>query len=278
MKNWLVNIVRDRIKDLFKQLEKMKHGVDKEAIHRFRVEYKKLRSILRMAALAIAEPDTLKIPHCIKKIYSTSGEIRERQLWLDRIKKEKLPGYSSFALVKQVKKDMRKLEKKKDIFLSRKDFGDVAEKLIDRLPSVLSSAFFEEFIRQKRSTIETIVRNDRLSDIGIHDIRKNLKDILYGSVIATTDFKIKIPNSTWNKSDREKNERMTELLGSFHDSVTSLSFLSLSEIRKTNENEKASLLSTRQRWLAEKRKLKRSVLKELHQMEPAATTSTLNVN
>jgi CHAD domain-containing protein len=274
MNNRAAHIIRDRIKSLSKHSQKMKHRFDKGAIHKFRVEYKKLRSFLRMSSLGIADVDDLKLPHRVKKIYSVAGKIRDRQLWLDRIKAEKIRGHSSFVLVKRVRKEIGDLGKKREIFLSRQAFEEIGEKLVDRLPPVLSPALVEQFIHEKRGAIDLIMQRDRYTDIDIHSIRKNLKDILYVSSITTNELEITLSNSVWNRAVLEKTGDMADLLGSFHDAGTALSFLAPSEIKNAGENEKMALLSTRRRWLGEKRKLKENVLKQIDQMQTAGMTGS----
>ena len=70
----------DKRFDSFSENWKGMHQLELDAVHDWRVDYKKLRAVLRMAS---EEDEKIDIPLSLKDVYSISGEIRDRQMQLN---------------------------------------------------------------------------------------------------------------------------------------------------------------------------------------------------
>ena len=247
----------------FKQLEKysnkMKDDFDEETIHHLRVNFKKLRSFLRMLRLSAAEPDELKYSHSLKKMYATAGKIRDRQLCLKRIKETAKA--AARTKMHELKRDIKDLGHKNH-FPDKKDLQALSNNMISHLPPALP-ALAKDFVSRKLETIRSIQARATYHDTELHSIRKSLKDIFYIIGIYHDDLRTPLPFSLWDEEETKKIESFLEKLGLFNDSVIALSFVSLGEIRKAGKQEKEVLQAIRRQWLAEKRKLKKDILQEL---------------
>ena len=255
------HIIHDYFKQLNKHAGKVKKGFTEKAIHDFRVDVKKLRAFLRMLRLRAKKPEQLKYSRPFKKMYSLTGEIRDRQLCLDRIK-ETDKTYKGSKL-HDLKKEVKELAAKKDDFFTKKEFEEMEENIIAHLPVFIGSAGIKNFVQQKKNTINAIVLKRDFKDKELHSIRKSIKDIICITAISASDLRVRLPVSFWNDEKSTKAEDLSNTLGSFNDASTALFFLEPSEIKKTQPEEKKQLLSIRRQWLAEKRKLKKDILRQL---------------
>jgi CHAD domain-containing protein len=252
---------------LYKYSEGMKDGFNEEAIHRFRVEFKKLRAFLRMMALAVSKPRQLKLPHAFKNMYSLAGKIRDRQLCLKKIKDNKENNRRSSAKMTFLKKEIKDLSARKDVFLTKRKFEEIEKDMIKELPLIVQGTFVKDFIRQKLDFISEIIAKGDYRDKELHSIRKSLKDITYVTKIFKEDLKIRMPAGASGRIDLKKAESLSHDLGLFNDAGIALSFFELSEIKKAGAKEKESLLSVRRKWLSEKRELKKDILKHIPEIK-----------
>ena len=242
----------------------MKKGYAEEAIHEFRVDYKKLRAFLRMVRLKMAEPRDLKVPHPLKKMYATAGEVRDRQLCIKRIKADRQAGGTVQGKTQQLKREIKQLSAKED-FLSKKEFEGIEANMIRSLPSVLPIELIKDFVGQKLAPINGIFDQNKYGDKDLHDIRKGFKDIIFVTAIAK-DFKEYSAVPSWTKDHLKTAEAIAHELGSFNDAGIALTFLLPRDIKKAGIKEEKHLWAIRRRWLAEKRKLKKDIVVHLQEI------------
>ena len=258
------DIIRHCFKRLYKHGAEIKKGYAEEAIHQFRVDYKKLRAFLRMVMLKMAEPRDLMIPHPLKKMYATSGEVRDRQLCIKRIKADRQAGGTVQGKTRQLKGEIKQLSAKED-FLSKKEFDGIETNMIRNLPAVLPIELIKDFVGQKLTAINGIIDQNKYGDKDLHDIRKGFKDIILVAAIAK-DFKENAAVPSWTKDNLKKADAMAHELGSFNDAGIALAFLLPRDIKKAGIEEGKHLWAIRRRWLAEKRKLKKEILAHLREI------------
>ena len=70
------HITNNHYRKLKKHIKKVSEYFNVEAIHQFRVEYKKLRAFLRMISQQHETAGEIKISKKLKKGYNISGSIR----------------------------------------------------------------------------------------------------------------------------------------------------------------------------------------------------------
>ncbi|MDP4261291.1 MAG: CHAD domain-containing protein [Bacteroidota bacterium] len=258
------HIIHYYFKRLDKYMEKMKKDFNEESIHLFRVEVKKLRAFLRMLRPGMEDPGLLKFPRPFKKMYAIAGKIRDRQLCLKRMNEyDQGNDNRSMDTIQGWEKEIEELTGKKDDFLSKGELAEVEEKIIKQVPVIVGDALLKNFFSQKLGAIRQVISGGRYRDAELHSIRKSIKDITYINGIFRDDFKTPLPFLRWNKSEVKKAEDLAHTLGLFNDSCIALSFLMPADIKKASTGKKKYLLSVRQKWLTEKRKLKKEILKEL---------------
>lgn len=249
-------IIRLYFKKLEKYAGQVKRNFSEESIHLFRINVKKLRAFLRMMRLEAKDPGALKFPPHFKKIYSYMGNIRDRQLYLGYIKKNSL-----FKEVPVLEKEIEELKKEKEIFISKKEFNDIEEKIKESLPHHEDPELPGKFFLQKINSIRSILAKEGYADKELHSIRKNIKDIIYIITIYKVDLKKPFP--FWQEIQLEKAENFSHLLGLFNDTCIRLSFIKTGNSKKTSEKEKQQFSFVRLGLLAEKRRLKKEIKDEL---------------
>src|SRR5665647_1643877 len=84
-KEEIKHITDTHYKKIKKHIKQVTKDFDVEAIHQFRVEYKKLRAFLRMMSQQKGNAGEIKISKKLKKGYNISGVIRDLQLQQQRI-------------------------------------------------------------------------------------------------------------------------------------------------------------------------------------------------
>ena len=245
-----------RLKKYIRQVEK---NFNEETIHLFRVEVKKIRAFLRMLRLDATRPGELKFPHKFKKMYSLTGKIRDRQLYLKYLKENKLQHEITAA-----ENEIEDLKKKKDEFLSKKELEEIEERFIENAPEKIDNELIKKFFLQKLDAIREIIAEQNYKDDRLHNIRKCLKDLIYIIRVFRNDLKIPSLFLFWNKTELKNAEDLAHTLGLFNDACVALSFVKISDIKKENKDKQEKLLIIRRKWLSEKRRLKKEVLVKLH--------------
>ncbi|TMI75785.1 MAG: CHAD domain-containing protein [Bacteroidetes bacterium] len=264
------HIAHHYFKRLYKEQEKVKKGFKPDAIHDFRVAYKKLRAFLRMEAMMVAETSQVKFPHSFKNVYLAAGQIRDRQLFIGRIGPNKRSGNQAARKIHSLEKEIEERKNNNDLFLSRKDFDEMENNITMHLPLLARTALIKDFVQQKLDTVKKISAKKEYRDKELHSVRKCLKDIIYVAAIFREDLRSRVPFTGLYRSDYKKAEQLADALGSFNDITIALSFVSPSEIRKADPGERQYLQSVRRQLLMEKRRLKKTVLRKLSEFKPSS--------
>lgn len=256
----------------FKRLNKNARVIERdfseEAIHLFRVDVKKLRAFLRMLRLEAEDPGELKFSPEFKKMYSLTGKIRDRQLLLKRL--AKINNKKDNRLDKTIslfEQELEELIKKKEEILSKKEFAEIEEKIEKHLPSKADDALIKKFFLQKSGVIKEIISKADYKDLQLHNLRKNIKDIIYIISIFRDDLKNPLSFLFWDKAELKLAEDLSHILGLFNDTYIALSFLKPADIKKGDTVEKEFLLLLRRQWLAEKLKLKKEILNKIPEIK-----------
>ena len=261
MKNEPDHIIRSYFKKLNKNACIIEKDFNEEAIHLFRIDVKRLRAFLRMMRLGAEEPNELKFPREFKKMYSLTGKIRDRQLFLGRLQeKNKTSDNKLNNTISSLKQELEGLTSKKDQILTKNEFAVIGEKIKKNIPSKINEEVLENFFFQKLHVISEIIAKAVKKDKDLHNLRKNLKDILYIIGIFGGDVKLPLRFLCWDKAELKNAEELSHKLGLFNDTDTALSFLKPADIKKSDTGEKELLLFLRREFLAEKRKLKKELL------------------
>lgn len=242
-------IVEHYFNEIISHIKAMQKGMGEESVHAFRVEVKKLRVFLRVMRVNASKPDKLKFPGKFKKMYSLTGRIRDRQLHMKRLNES-----NCIKEADRLKKEIKKLAGNKKIFLNKQQIKKIDKKMQKVLPLKTDPAFFTAFLHDRFDAIRKIIDKGSYSDKELHEIRKNIKDVVFINRIVREKLRINLVGYQDEKL-QVKLEALAHLLGLFNDANISLGFLHASGMKENNR-----LYSE---CLADKRQLKENILAEI---------------
>jgi CHAD domain-containing protein len=192
-----------------------------EDIHDLRVDYKRLRAFIRLCREE-AHTQHLQLPDTLRDVYQAAGEVRDNQLFIAKIivfakVQYALPTFTK-CLQQQLFKAKEQLVKK----IEKVDFEKLRKSLKEELPPVLHDAAIRQFVNRKVASIHILfLAAEREEDL--HEVRKNVKDLLHVDRVFENDWGIAFPFPAW-KNEKPANE-MAEKLGDFNDECLTLGFL-----------------------------------------------------
>jgi CHAD domain-containing protein len=254
MKQETGKIIGERLEKLNKYLRKKDGQFRVKPIHTFRLEVKKLRSLLHLLT-----PDGSKvfIPQRLKKLYKLLGKIRLGQLHhrailqtTDILQAARPAQYIELlenetrGFRKEAKKHMRKMKP-----LKVKDFGRALPETISKTES------FKYFILQT-NRLENLLHLPEPDEESLHEIRKIMKNMLYDLQYL----------KDWNIRNLELNQkRMSDMkileskIGEFHDIYTSQKLLEKTLKTPDGIPEEHCLSLILSHWQDDKENLKRQI-------------------
>lgn len=250
---------------LKKHIKKVARDFDVEAIHQFRVEYKKLRAFFRMLSQEQLTSEKIKITGNFKKAYHLSGSIRDMQLQQQRIldaanqEQKKIQAY--FTLLQN---SIDKLTAELSEILIHDPLATCKKKTEISIPDEFNISGVKLFIQKKWEVICSIIRARHFSDKNIHAIRKNLKDIFYilewykGIV---DDF---ILTDKRKKEEEQYIQILLKELGYYQDMCIAIALLKSYCISQGDNNNSQFLNGIKKDWVKEKMFLKKWLLKKLN--------------
>lgn len=228
-------IISDKVSHIGTLAEKVGKHFDKDTIHDFRVEVKRLRSFLRLLRSHSEEPK-LKMTKKFKNLYHIAGDIRDTQLELDTLNNEKisLPQYkiSLHGKIGKLKSEWNK-----------RYSDDIVRKMHDKLMAnnirAIHPALLERFFSDKLAAIKKLPLSKSPSDDQVHEARKQIKDILYTSKLAKKEWK-----AAYKKTKNIPVNRLgfiADAIGNFNDERLMLEHLNSFASTKIGKAEEKSL-------------------------------------
>lgn len=230
---------------LQKHYNRVLHGFQKEDIHDFRVEIKKLRALFRLVNTS-ETTHLLEIPKPIRKFYRFVGNVRNLQLHEQRIRslrKDLL--IEKPVLYLQILSNEEKLEREKAKKMAgHVSFKDFEKNFAGDLPAELAEDMKNKFVQNIKSALTKIFMLPVLHDEAIHDVRKLVKDLMYNHDFLQELVALVLPPGLNNV---EAMNDLTNVLGNYHDLCLAVFFLSpvyLHHIEETEEYNMAVELGT----------------------------------
>jgi CHAD domain-containing protein len=190
-------------------------------IHDLRVDYKRLRAFIRLCKEE-THTRSLDMPEPLRELYRAAGSVRDHQLFLAKISlfakvEYALPGFTQ-CLQQQLFRKKEELVKK----IEKADWGKIRKSIESALPAVLHDAAIRQFVNRKVASIHILMLAAEKEE-DLHEVRKNLKDLIHASRVFDQDLLIPFPFPAW-KSEKPICD-MAEKLGDFNDECITLSFL-----------------------------------------------------
>lgn len=234
-----------------------------EDIHELRVGYKRLRAFVRLCN-EDARARHLKIAGSITEVYKAAGAVRDLQLFIANIV---LFAKVQFALPRFTKCMQLQLFRAKETMvkkIEKVDWDKALKSLKSELPPVLQDATIRQFVNRKVAAIHILqLAAEREEDL--HDVRKNVKDLLLVNRVFDHEWGIAFPFPPW-KNEKPVNE-LSEKLGDYNDECIALAFLhdDCSKDLPAEENDKLAIWRKMQKEVVEKEQQK--LLQALQQLQ-----------
>jgi len=189
------------------------------AIHNFRTEIKKLKSLLLLAGMKTKKIKAYKLPGKLHAFYAATGMIRSLQLEQHRTDTIHDPYYAAF-LKNEISTGT---EHCVAIAQGKSPFRKAIKKLIHIVPARLDKSFVKRFSLYEMHKLKKLLLPVYTRDSSLHEARKILKNILYNC-----NYRIGSPVKMANK---KKMSCAVERLGEFQDTCSSLQLLKKHERR-----------------------------------------------
>jgi len=263
LKNDIKVIIQQFFKRLNISMTLIKKDFDSAAIHDFRVDVKKLRSFIKLLALEPKAAKDLMLPPGIKKLYTLCGKIRDIQLQQLRMK-EAFKDYNQLDEYENLlNNEMNRWMKKVNIALRYRPLLDAEQKLPGNLPDRLSRGSIQQFFRQKKENMCTIISVGFFIDDELHSIRKNIKDIIYINKLLVGNVGMPVKAMQWDKAEIKRAELLAQELGRYNDYCFALSFLKSDRLKTIKSKERKSIQIIRKEWKLEKRLKRKEIIASL---------------
>jgi CHAD domain-containing protein len=258
-KKELVHIIDKRFESFSENLKGL-HDLTFDAIHDWRVDYKKMRAIIRMAS---EEDGEIEIPLSLKDVYTISGEIRDRQMQFERMKE--WFGSEIFfppAYTQLIKQEIG-------------DYGDQLSPLTENdailkishhklksvFPSKVSKKTILSFLQDQLFEIRNILWLTYKKDDYLHGCRKHLKDLQYViDAIGKDEFD---PSDVNGLPTFEELQLAAQELGNFNDQCVTMRYMSSSYLNRLPAEEKLILSSYKRKLQKEKTRAKNKLIGSL---------------
>lgn len=255
----LIHIVEKRFTALFAHWNGM-HEVNKEAIHDWRVDYKKLRAIVRLLGEQSKKPE---IPLSLKDVYTIAGEIRDRQMQSERM--AEWFGSEQFfppAYTELLRKEIAGYADQLHPLTENDAILRISQHKIKlALPSRLSKKDIRDFIQQQLFEVRNILWLSYKKDEYLHSCRKHLKDIYY--IIDVIGIGHIRADEIRGLPSPVQLQTVAQELGNFNDQCVTMVFLSSSYLNRLPGEEKIILASLKTKMQKEKTRSKNMVIRSL---------------
>ena len=258
------HVTNNHYRKLKKHIKTITDDFDVEAIHQFRVAYKKLWAFLRMISLDHKTAGEIKIYKKLKKGYSIPGFIRDLQLQQQRIlEATKRELKKPEAYISLLQKENKKLQPELSEIFLEKPFTESKKKADASIPDEFPLNSFRNFVQKKWATIYAIIASRHFSDDNIHAIRKSLKDLFYNLKIYEGVEHELLSLSIWKGKDEQYFNKLLDELGSFQDKCTAIALLKSYWLNSLNTYNRELLERIKKGWVKDKVRRKQLLVKKL---------------
>ena len=263
-KEQIKNITNNHYRKLKKHLKRVAEDFDVEAIHEFRLEYKKLRAVLRMIAQEKETAGELKISKKLKTAYTISGSMRDLQLQQRRIlEATKQEPKKPRAYINLLQKEIDQLKPELSEILLENPVAESKKKTDTSIPDEFQLSGFKSFIQKNWMAINSIILSGHFSDDTIHAIRKSLKDLFYNlKIYKGVDYNI-LSQDVWRGKDEAYFNQLLDALGTFQDKCMAIALLKSYWLNSLNTYNRDLPERIKKIWIKDKVSMKQLLVKKL---------------
>lgn len=209
----LENVVHHFCKKLEDAQARIAAGFGVEDIHQFRVEVKKLRAYLRLVATQGAPLGDI-FPAPLKDFYQHLGQIRTIQLTREKLKHLEHDTSVLEVIITRLADEEEMFQQSGHDWSARVQLQGYELIWTSWLPEYLSDKKIQRFVNYKLASIRLCLL-DIYSEDNLHQVRKELKDLLYVVKIFRNAWGIPFPVD-W-PVDVDSMTRMADSLGQYND-------------------------------------------------------------
>lgn len=257
----ITDIHYSKLKDYNKHILKWP---DAEAIHQFRVEYKKFRAFLRMITQHHVTRGKIKIARKLKENYKVSGSIRDLQLQQQhtlKATKQELKKPQAYLLLLQ--KEIDKLKHELFELILGDPVAESKKKTDASIPQEFRLIGFKLFIKRNLALINAIIISGHFNDDNIHTIRKKLKDLFYNlKEYSDLDYDLLFVSILRGENEKFIIKLLVEL-GRFQDKCTAITLLKSYWLNSLNKSNQELLLGIKKKWASDKVIMQKMLIKKL---------------
>lgn len=210
MRGKLERYYSQRTSSILQYLQTFEKSVSEEDLHAFRVELKKLRALLKFLRTEHRKSDIRKIKTAIDLIFEEAGTLREQQLllaWLGKNRLRRLQKSSAAENpVPETSKDLQKV-----LHAIRKKLSDRLEKsrhLVEKTAQTATDLYTAKLKHRIEETLRKIPAEPEW-----HALRKLIKQWLYAVNWTTTN------KSTGLSHLYTYSNQLQEVIGNWHDAI-----------------------------------------------------------
>ena len=245
------NVVEKKMGHLEERVKKILLPDNEESIHLFRIEYKKLRTFIRVSNFESRKNKYLTMPKKLRRIYHSAGAVRNEQVYYDGI----MPFYKATdKYPNTIAKSINRLNNK--LVNAVEKFHFQRRDIINELPHKIGKKKVRKFLDSKKAEMNRLLAKKMKSE-EMHALRIDLKDFIYSCDI----FKLKVCRymPVAGRKTISQLNKLNDLLGDHQDYVIGLSLLATAAARKISQKEGRVLDEIRVKWEREKLALYNSV-------------------
>lgn len=207
---------------MLSHLKKFIKTGDQNELHRFRVQIKKLRAMLRLLDAITDKSKLSKDFKPVKKIFQQGGVIRDAYMHLLLGNRYQMQD-EEFVLSQVNGMEKNILEFKQQAKKHLKTIRSVHAELEKDLKAVTDDSvneFYKSQLEHIAATLGELQFNDNL-----HDCRKRIKDLIYNRKMAGKALVGKL------EMNNDYLDKLQEGIGSWHDNVLAMELFSSAEVK-----------------------------------------------
>jgi len=245
------HIIHESVNDIGERCAAVGLDFDKDAIHKFRVSVKSLRSFLRLQKMYTGNKK-IKLTKEFRRLYDIAGVIREAQLELAFLEhKPALPRYTA-----QLHNKIMLAQEEWKQHYSHDIIDTLTKKLTNLKYKKMRPEALERFFRNRTEHIFQLALSTAPTDTDMHDARKKIKDILYTAKIAGKQWK----GASKTTAPLEELDTLSDLIGDYNDKRIIIDHIKAIQTNKLEPGEKSNLKHLKDMEAKKLRKKKEAVL------------------
>lgn len=233
------------------------------SVHHFRVTYKKTRTLYRIVSV-INGKHTYKMHDQLKKLYHQLGIIRDTQLQLQRLRKDAgLVKSRQDILLTGLKNRLKQAWMDFSKMIASIDTKKEMRLMPDAVPHLSRGVKINEWSKAEWKEVQKQVQVVKISNEGMHLIRKALKDLYYAAQFSKKWEAQVLTSSCWKLKDTGAIKLLLSHLGTYQDYVTLLRFAATNTSAKQSLTEKKRLQKIAADWRLKKNSLHQQLSQKL---------------